>query len=82
MRHLWWGLIPFVAALVAIRSWWAELADIVGLVTLVCGLAYVVMRTRRPIPPLKAEQGLDKRDVQRDLPPHQADPLPNEDAAI
>ena len=69
MRHLWWGLIPFVAALVAIRSWWAELADIVGLVTLVCGLAYVVMRTRRPIPPLKAEPGPDKRDVQRDLPP-------------
>ncbi len=46
-----------------------KLADIVGLMTLVCGLAYVVMRTRRPIPPLKAEQGPDKRDVQRDLPP-------------
>jgi len=42
MRHLWWGLIPFVAALMAIRTWWAELADIVGLVALVCGLAYVV----------------------------------------
>jgi hypothetical protein len=56
MRHLWWGLIPFVAALVAIRAWWAEVADTVGLVTLVCGLAYVVMRTRRPIPPLRAEQ--------------------------
>jgi hypothetical protein len=70
MRHLCWGLILFVAALVAIRAWWAELADIVGLVTLVCGLAYVVViRTRRPIPPLRAEQGPDKRDVQRDLPP-------------
>jgi hypothetical protein len=68
MRHLWWGLILFVAALVAIRAWWAELADIVGLVTLVCGLAYVVFLRRR-IPPLPAEQGPDKRDVQRDLPP-------------
>jgi len=36
MRHSWWGLIPFVAALVAIRAWWVELADIAGLVTLVC----------------------------------------------
>jgi hypothetical protein len=70
MRHFWWwGLIPVVAALVAIRAWWVELADIAGLVTLVCGLAYVVMRTRRPIPPLPADQGPDRRDVQRDLPP-------------
>jgi len=37
MRHLWWGLIPFVAALMAIRTWWAELADIVGLVALAGG---------------------------------------------
>ena len=70
MRHFWWwGLIPVVAALVAIRAWWVELADIAGLVTLVCGLAYVVMRARRPIPPLPADQGPDRRDVQRDLPP-------------
>jgi hypothetical protein len=69
MRHLWWGLIPFVAALVAIRAWWAELADIVGLVALVCGLAYVVMRPRRPLPPLRGEQEPDRRDVQPDLPP-------------
>jgi hypothetical protein len=39
MRRLWWALIPFVAALVAVRAWWAELADIVGLVTLVCALS-------------------------------------------
>jgi hypothetical protein len=69
MRHLWWGLIPFVAALVAIRVWWPGPGDVAVLVTLVCGLVYVVMRTRRPIPPLPAEQGPDKRDVQRDLPP-------------
>jgi hypothetical protein len=69
MRHLWWGLIPFVAILVAIRAWWAELADIVGLVVLVCAIAYVVIRTRRPIPSLGPEPGPDKRDVQRDLPP-------------
>jgi hypothetical protein len=69
MRHLWWALIPFVAALVAIRAWWAELADIVGLVTLLCASAYVVMRTQRPIPPLPTEPGPDKRDVLRDIPP-------------
>jgi hypothetical protein len=39
MRHLWWGLIPVVAALVAIRAWLVELAEITGLVTLVCALA-------------------------------------------
>jgi hypothetical protein len=69
MRHLWWALIPVVAALVAIRAWWAELADIVGLAALGCAIAYVVMRTRRRIPPLPAEPGPDKRDVLRDIPP-------------
>jgi len=39
MRHLWWGLIPFIAALVAIRAWLVELAETTGLVTLVCALA-------------------------------------------
>jgi hypothetical protein len=69
MRHLWWALIPFVAALVALRAWWVELADIVGLVALVCASVYVVMRTQRPIPPLPPERGPDKRDVLRDIPP-------------
>jgi hypothetical protein len=68
-RHLWWALIPVVAVLVAIRAWWPELADIVGLVALVCAIAFVVMRTGRPIPPLPAEPGPDKRDVLRDIPP-------------
>ena len=70
MRHFWWwGLIPVVAALVAIRARWVELADIAGLVTLVCGLAYV--RHARPAtnPASSADQGPDRRDVQRDLPP-------------
>jgi hypothetical protein len=75
MRHLWWGLIPFVAALVALHVWWPGPGDVAVLVTLVCGLAYVVILRQR-IPPLPAEQGPDKRDVQRDLPHRRADPLP------
>ena len=66
--RLWW-LIRFVAALAAIRVWWPELEDIGVLVTLACGLAYVVMRPRRPLPPLRGEPERDRRDVQRDLPP-------------
>jgi len=69
MRHLWWALIPGVAALVAIRAWWAELADIVGLVALGCAIVFVVMRARRPIPPLPADPGPDHRDILRDIPP-------------
>jgi len=48
MRHLWWGLIPFIAALVAIRAWLVELAEITGLVTLVCALAGQPAATGRP----------------------------------
>jgi hypothetical protein len=69
MKHLWWGIIPVIAALVALRAWWVELADIAGLATLACGIAYLVMRARRPIPPLPADPGPDRRDVQRDHPP-------------
>jgi len=66
--RLWW-LIPFVAALAAIRVWWPALADIAVLLALVGGLAYVVMRPRRPMPPSRGEQEPDRRDVERDLPP-------------
>jgi len=66
--RLWW-LIPCVAALAAIRVWWPELGDIAVLVTLACGLACVVVRARRPLPPLRGEPERHRRDVQRDLPP-------------
>jgi membrane protein implicated in regulation of membrane protease activity len=71
MRHLWW-LIPFVAALAAFRVWWAGPADVGVLLILVCGLAglaYLVMRPRRSMPPLPDEQGQDRRHVERDIPP-------------
>jgi hypothetical protein len=72
MRHLWL-LIPFVAALATIRVWWAELAGIAVLTAVVCGLAgltYLVVRTRRPMPPLPGEQQRARSDLlQRDIPP-------------
>jgi hypothetical protein len=70
MRHLWWA-IPFVGALAVIRLWWAGMADVPALVTLVCGFAglvYLAMRNRAPMPALRAEER-DRRDVQRDIPP-------------
>jgi hypothetical protein len=69
MMHLLW-FIPFVAGLAAI--WWEKLAGMALLVALVCGLAglaYLAMRTRGPIPPLRSGQERDTRDVQRDIPP-------------
>ncbi len=71
MRHLWW-VIPFVTVLVAIRVWWAGPGDVAVLVILVCGLAglaYLVMRNRAPMPPLRGDQERDTRDVERDIPP-------------
>src|SRR5690242_13983818 len=65
--RLWW-LIPFVAALAAIRVWWPELGDIAVLVTLACGLAYVVMRPRRPLPPVRGEPERDRRRPARPAP--------------
>ena len=71
MKHLWW-LIPFVAALVTIRVWWAGPADSIVLVVLAggfAGLVYLAMRNRAPMPPVRGEQEPDKRDVERDIPP-------------
>jgi hypothetical protein len=69
MRHLGW-LFLFVAAVAAM--WWAGLKGIAVLVTLVCGLAglaYLVVRARRPTPLLRAEQERDRHDVERYVPP-------------
>ena len=49
-----------------------EFPVVVVFVTLVCGLAglaYLVMRPRGSMPPLPDEQGQDRRDVERDIPP-------------
>jgi hypothetical protein len=69
VRHLLW-LIPFVAGLAAM--WWPKLQGVALLAMLVCGLAYLVMRTGRteqPLPPLGAEEKRDYFGVQRDIPP-------------
>jgi hypothetical protein len=68
MRYVGW-LIVFVAALATM--WWAGLAGMAVLVTLVCGLAglaYLVVRTRQPMLLPQADQERDRRDVERDTP--------------
>jgi len=54
-----------VGALAVIRLWWAGMADVPALVTLVCGFAglvYLALRNRGPMPALRAEER-DRRDV-------------------
>ena len=68
MMHLLW-VLPLVAGLAA--RWWGKLEGVAVLVALICGLiglAYLVMRPRG-IPPPRAQQERDTRDVERDLPP-------------
>jgi len=68
MMHLLWFL-PLVAGLAS--SWLGKLQGIAMLVTLICGLiglAYLVMRPRG-IPPPRAQQERDTRDVERDISP-------------
>lgn len=70
MRHFLWPIL-FVAAIAAM--WWAELRGLAVLVAIVgglAGLAYLVVRTRRPMPPLPGELGRARADMlQRDIPP-------------
>jgi hypothetical protein len=76
MRHLGW-LILFVAVVAAM--WWADLTGMAVLVTLVCGLAglaYLVVRTRQPMPTLGAEQERDGRDVGRHNVERHRDDIP------
>jgi membrane protein implicated in regulation of membrane protease activity len=71
MRHLWW-LIPFVAALAAFRVWWAGPADVGVLLILVCGLAglaYLVVRTRQPMPSQEDDRDKRQGDAERQVPP-------------
>jgi hypothetical protein len=69
MKHLLW-IIPLGGGLAAMV--WPKLQGLALLAMLVCGVAYLVARTRRPTPPappLQGEQGRDYFGVQRDIPP-------------
>jgi hypothetical protein len=69
MKHLLW-IIPLVAGQAAM--WWPKLQGLALLTMLVCGLVYLFLRTRRPVPPRPPLQGEQQRDyfsVQRDIPP-------------
>ena len=72
MKHLRW-LIPFVAALAAIRVWWPELTGIAVVVTVICGLAGLAYLVSARRPPLRAEQAEGERDTRHvwrdDIPP-------------
>jgi hypothetical protein len=62
-------LIVFVAALAAM--WWAGLVGMVVLMTVVsglAGLAYLVVRTRQPMPSLEADREERQGDAERDIP--------------
>jgi hypothetical protein len=68
MLHLLWFL-PLVAGLATM--WGGKLQGIAMLVALICGLiglAYLVVRPRG-IPPPRAQQERETRDVERDIPP-------------
>ena len=67
MIHLLW-ILPLVAGLAAM--WWRNLEGIALGVVLICGLiglGHLVMRPRG-IPPSRAPQERDTRDVERDIP--------------
>jgi hypothetical protein len=69
LKHLLW-LIPLVAGFTGIR--WPKLQSLALLLMLICGLVYLVARTRQripPSPPLQGEQQRDPFSVQRDTPP-------------
>ena len=69
MRHLLW-LAPLVVGLAAMS--WPKLQGIALLTMLVCGIAYLVMRSGRtgqPTPSLGAEEKRDYFAVHRDIPP-------------
>ena len=68
MRHAWW-LIPLGAALAVV--WWAKLAGLAVLVTVVCGLAALLYAVcaRRGMSPLRPEQEREKYRFERDIPP-------------
>ena len=70
MRQSGW-LILFVAAVAAM--WWAGLtglAVLVGFVGGLAGVAYLVVRTRRPAPLREAERERERRDVEYDVDRH------------
>jgi len=63
-------IILFVAAVAAM--WWAGLTGMAVLVTVVCGLAglaYLVVRTRQPMPSQEADRDTRQGDAERDIPP-------------
>ena len=69
MKHLLW-LIPLVTGLASAQ--WPTLQSLALLAMLVCGITYLVLRSRQPIPPTPPLQGDQQRDyysVQRDIPP-------------
>ena len=68
MRALGW-LVLFVAAVAAM--WWAGLKGMAVLVTVVGGLgglAYLVVRTRQPVPSREADRTSRQADAERDMP--------------
>ena len=69
MKLVGW-LILFVGAVAAM--WWAGLTGLAVLVTAVCGLAglaYLVVRTRQPMPSPEADRDRRQADAERDIPP-------------
>jgi hypothetical protein len=69
LRYAGW-LILFVAAVAAM--WWAGLTGMAVLVTVVCGLAglaYLVVRTRQPMPTQEADRDKRLGDAERDIAP-------------
>ena len=69
MRALGW-LVLFFAAVAAM--WWAGLKGMAVLVTVVGGLgglAYLVVRTRQPVPSREADRTSRQADAERHMPP-------------
>ena len=69
MKHLLW-VIPLLLGLASMS--WPKLQGVALLAMLVCGIVYLVMRTRRTGQPAPAQGANHERDyygVNRDIPP-------------